>query len=77
MEFGISDALRNGFDHIVLITKKDNVAFLEDHLRNRLPANIKLDVLAQEITDLPEGCTFEGERTKPWGTAMPCGRPEM
>ena len=53
MEFGISDALKNGFDHIVLITKKDNVSFLEDHLRNRLPANIKLDVLAQEITDLP------------------------
>ncbi|SHJ88429.1 nucleotidyltransferase family protein [Pseudozobellia thermophila] len=69
MEFGISDALKNGFDHIVLITKKDNVAFLDDHLRSRLPSNIKLDVLAQEITDLPDGCTFEGERTKPWGTA--------
>ena len=69
MEFGISDALKNGFDHIVLITKKDNVAFLDDHLRNRLPANVKLDVLAQEITDLPQGCSFEGERTKPWGTA--------
>lgn len=67
MEFAISDALKNGFDHIVLITKKENVSFLDDYLRGRLPANIQLDVLAQELTDLPEGCTFEGERTKPWG----------
>ncbi|MBT9188137.1 MULTISPECIES: sugar phosphate nucleotidyltransferase [Zobellia] len=69
MEFGIYDALKNGFDHIVLITKKENVSLAENHLRPKLPANIKLDVLAQEITDLPEGCSFSGERKKPWGTA--------
>ncbi len=69
MEFAIYDALKNGFDHIVVITKKENTSFLFDHLRERLPENIKLDVLAQEVTDLPEGCSFSGERPKPWGTA--------
>lgn len=69
MEFGIYDALKNGFEHIVAITKKEHVSFLHDHLRPRLPENIKLDVLAQEVTDLPEGCSFSGERAKPWGTA--------
>ena len=69
MEFAIYDALQNGFDHIVVITKDENQKFLDDHLRNRLPANIKLDVLVQKLTDLPEGATFEGERQKPWGTA--------
>ncbi|WP_239986454.1 MULTISPECIES: nucleotidyltransferase family protein [Arenibacter] len=69
MEFGIYDALKNGFDHIVAITKKENVEFLKDHLSSRLPKNVKLDVLAQEISDLPEGVTFTGERAKPWGTA--------
>ncbi len=69
MEFGIYDALKNGFDHVVVITKKDQVEFTDKHLRSRLPANIKLDVLAQEITDLPEGVSFTGERQKPWGTA--------
>ena len=69
MEFGMYDALKNGFDHIVVITKKDNVAFLKDHLITRLPSNVKLDVLAQEISDLPEGVVFDGERPKPWGTA--------
>ena len=69
MEFSIYDALENGFDHIVVITQKDNVDYLKDYLRPRLPQSIKLDVLAQELTDLPKGIRFNGERTKPWGTA--------
>lgn len=70
MEFAMFDAIQNGFNHIVVITKKDNVTFLKEHLEPRLPENVKLDVLAQEITDLPFGVvTFTGERPKPWGTA--------
>lgn len=69
MEFAIYDAIKYGFDHIVVITKKDNVHFLEEHLDERIPENIKLDVLAQEISDLPYDAFFEGERLKPWGTA--------
>ncbi|WP_411029889.1 NDP-sugar synthase [Spongiimicrobium sp. 3-5] len=69
MEFSIYDALENGFDHIVVVTKQENVEFLHDHLSTRLPKGIGLDVIAQEITDLPEGSKFTGERIKPWGTA--------
>lgn len=69
MEFAMYDAIENGMNHIVVITKKDNVIFLEDHLKGRLPKNVKLNVIAQELTDLPEGVTFNGERPKPWGTA--------
>ncbi|MEH6618647.1 nucleotidyltransferase family protein [Maribacter arcticus] len=69
MEFAIYDAIQNNFDQIVVITKKENVSFLEEHLSKRLPKTIKLNVLAQELTDLPDGVTFTGERKKPWGTA--------
>ncbi len=69
MEFAIYDAIQNDFEQIVVITKKENVAFLEEHLSARLPNKIKLNVLAQELTDLPSGVIFEGERKKPWGTA--------
>lgn len=69
MEFAIYDAIQNNFEQIVVITKKENVSFLEEHLSKRLPKTIKLDVLAQELTDLPDGVTFTGERKKPWGTA--------
>ena len=69
MEFAIYDSIQNNFEQIVVITKKENVSFLEEHLSSRLPKNIKLSVLAQELTDLPDGVTFTGERKKPWGTA--------
>jgi NDP-sugar pyrophosphorylase family protein len=69
MEFAMYDAIKNNFNHIVVITKKENIDFLRDHLTGRLPENIKLDVLAQEKTDVPDGITFNGERKKPWGTA--------
>ena len=69
MEFSIYDALENGFNHIVVITQESNVAFLKEHLRSRLPADIALDVLAQRIDDLPKELSYTGERPKPWGTA--------
>lgn len=69
MEFSIYDALQNGFDHIVVITQKNNVEFLREHLEDRLPAEVQLDVLAQELSDLPQGLSYEGDRPKPWGTA--------
>ncbi len=69
MEFSMYDAIANGFGHIVVITQKDNVDFLKEYLGSRLPKEVKLDVIAQELTDLPEGCTLTVERPKPWGTA--------
>ncbi len=69
MEFAMYDAIKNNFNHIVVITKNENVDFLKNHLSGRLPQNVKLDVLAQEKTDLPDGVSFNGERKKPWGTA--------
>jgi len=69
MEFAIYDAIKNDFEQIVVITKAENVSDLKEYLSARLPKQIKLHVLAQELTDLPEGLTFTGERKKPWGTA--------
>lgn len=69
MEFAMYDAIENGFDHMVIITKKEYIQLAENHMAGKLPEHVKLDVLAQEITDLPEGAVFNGERPKPWGTA--------
>lgn len=69
MEFAIYDAIQNNFEQIVIITKAENVADLDEYLSARLPKHIKLSVLAQELTDLPDGVSFTGERKKPWGTA--------
>ena len=69
MEFSIFDALKNNFNHIVVITKAANKSFLETHLSKFLPEDVKLDVLIQDINDIPEGVQLETKREKPWGTA--------
>ncbi|MCF6297315.1 MAG: UTP--glucose-1-phosphate uridylyltransferase [Flavobacteriaceae bacterium] len=68
-EFSIYDALNNGFDHVVIITKKQFVNDVNDYLQNRLPKNIKIDVVAQNIEDLPSAINEKFDREKPWGTA--------
>lgn len=69
LEYSIFDAIANKFDHIVVITKEANQEYLKDYLSERIPNHIKLDVLVQDINNLPEGVTLQTERIKPWGTA--------
>ena len=69
MEFSIYDAIQSGFDHIVLITRKENKDFLYNYLRERIDSSIKIDVVIQETTNLPNGMIADPKREKPWGTA--------
>ncbi len=70
LEFSIYDAINYGFTHIVLVTKVENKEFLENYLTPKLPSTIKLDVVIQDINDLPEGVSIDtSKRAKPWGTA--------
>tara|TARA_B100000989_G_scaffold27487_1_gene17727 strand:- start:596 stop:1390 length:795 start_codon:yes stop_codon:yes gene_type:complete len=69
MEYSIFDAVKFGFNHIVVITKKENQSFLKNYLSQRLETSIKLDVLVQRIEDIPKGSPYSSERQKPWGTA--------
>jgi NDP-sugar pyrophosphorylase family protein len=69
LEFSIHDAILYGFNHIVLVTKATNQDFLQDYLAERLPKSIKLDVVVQDINDIPSNITIDTNREKPWGTA--------
>ena len=69
MEFSIYDAIKSGFNHIVLITKKENKDFLYNYLREKIKNSVKLDVVVQETDNLPEGIITHSARRKPWGTA--------
>ena len=69
MEFSIYDAIKSGFNHIVLITKRENKDFLYNYLREKINNSIKLDVVVQEVDNLPEGIIANSARQKPWGTA--------
>ncbi len=68
-EFNLYDALKNGFNHVVIITKVDLVKVIRDYLKKRLPKSVKLDVVAQEISNIPANISWPIEREKPWGTS--------
>ena len=69
MEFSIFDAVKAGFNHIILVTRKENKEYLREYFTKRLPKNIKINVVVQEVTNLPEICNKNYKRIKPWGTA--------
>ena len=73
MEFSIYDAVTVGFNHIVLITRKENKKYLEEYLNKRLPKHIKIDVIIQELTNLPEGCNINAKRKNPGVLLMQYG----
>ena len=68
-EYSIYDAINNGFEHIVIITKEDNVSEIENYLAKRIPKEIKIDVIAQVTSDIPKSISIKIPREKPWGTA--------
>ena len=55
IEFSIYDAIKNGFNHIVLITKKENKDFLYEYLRDKIDNSIKIDVVVDnsDLLDSP------------------------
>ena len=69
MEFSIYDAIKNGFNHVVLITNNEYKDFLYDYLRNKIDNSINIDVVVQEINNLPNNINTVVNRQKPWGTA--------
>lgn len=69
LEYTIYNAIAAAFNHIVIIAKPANTQDLRAYLTPKLPHRIKLTVLGQSITDIPEGFTVPKGREKPWGTA--------
>ena len=69
MEFSMYDSVKAGFNHFVLITRKENKQYLKEYFNKRLPKQIKIDIVAQEANNLPKGCNMNSKRVKPWGTA--------
>jgi len=68
-EFCIYDAIENGVTHIVVVTNEKSVDKLKLYLQDKLPKKIKVDVIAQQVSDLPIGKSKVVKREKPWGTA--------
>ena len=68
MDYSVFDALRAGFGKIVFVIRKD---FADDFKRvvlAKYEGKVPCEICFQAIENVPEGYTYNLERTKPWGT---------
>lgn len=68
MDYSVFDAIRAGFGKIVFVIRKD----FEDDFRRvvlkKYEGKVPCEVCFQSIDKVPAGCTYNSERSKPWGT---------
>lgn len=69
MDFSIFDAVRAGFQKVVLIVKEENKQAVKEAIGDRLAPFIQVAYAVQDRAALPEGFTVPSGRVKPWGTA--------
>lgn len=68
MDYSVYDALRAGFGKIVFVIRHD----FEDEFRKKViskyEGHVPVEVVFQDVKNVPEGIATNPERTKPWGT---------
>lgn len=68
MDYSVYDALRAGFGKIVFVIRHDFEQEFRDKIISRYEGHVPVEVVFQDLHDLPEGFTVPEGRTKPWGT---------
>ncbi len=68
IDYSVYDAVRAGFDKVVLIVKKENEADFREVVGRRIEKLIDVAYVHQLPGDLPAGFQYPTGRVKPWGT---------
>jgi len=69
LDYSIYDAIKAGFKKVVFVIRKDfNVPF-RAFFKGKFEELIEVEYVYQELSDVPEGLSYDLDRTKPWGTA--------
>ncbi|MDH6309264.1 dTDP-glucose pyrophosphorylase [Dysgonomonas sp. PFB1-18] len=68
MDYSIYDALRAGFGKIVFVIRKSFDKDFREKIISKYEKHVPVEVVYQELDNLPKGFTLDPERQKPWGT---------
>ena len=68
IDFSIFDAVREGFDKIVFVIKRENYEIFKETVGSRIEPHVKVEYVFQDMDDLPAPFTRPEGRVKPWGT---------
>lgn len=70
IDYAVSDAIRAGFNHVVLIIRRDIEALVREKIGDRLSRFVKVTYAFQEKDDLPVRRELAARRSRPWGTGQ-------
>jgi hypothetical protein len=68
MEYSVYDAIESGFGKVVFVIRHSFDGAFREFIDTRFAKRIPVEIVYQEITDLPDGYQPLPEREKPWGT---------
>ena len=68
MDYSIYDAMRAGFGKVVFVIRKSFDKDFREKVISKYTNHIPVEVVYQELSDLPENFELSSEREKPWGT---------
>ena len=68
MDYSVFDAIRGGFGKIVFVIRKSFEADFREKVLSKYENHIPVEVVFQDINDLPAGFACPEGREKPWGT---------
>ncbi len=70
LEYSVHDALKAGFDRVVIVTRKELEKTFHEMVGDRLSKLCPVEYAFQELDDLPGGRRCPEGRSKPWGTGQ-------
>ncbi len=68
MDYSIYDAIRAGFGKVVFVIRESFEQDFRTIVADKFKDLIDIDIVFQDISSVPEGCTYNPKREKPWGT---------
>lgn len=68
MDYSIYDAIRAGFGKVVFVIRKDFSEDFKEKVSSKYEGILPIEIVYQDVCDLPAGYECPKERVKPWGT---------
>ncbi|MDD2475393.1 MAG: sugar phosphate nucleotidyltransferase [Dysgonamonadaceae bacterium] len=68
MDYSIYDAVKAGFGKVVFVIRKSFEEEFKEKVTKKYERLIPIEIVFQELDNLPEGFELNPERKKPWGT---------
>ncbi len=69
MDYSVFDARRSGFNNVVCVIRRSIEKEFRAAVSSRFERVLPVELVFQELDDLPSGLAAPAERQKPWGTA--------